>query len=216
MKELLSIILLFLFSFVGAAQSDSLIGTIKVSKYADSVYVKASVDWKISQKSVNSDFSFTSFYKINKKTTVMQPQANNLLVVLAPSPEEEAVDFDFAKYFQSNPFTKQIKLRNGESEAVTIYFTVSKFGRIRFADAVPVEKLGDTIVVYTNGMKEKYKIDVAHVKTKKAFAALASSRWRAAKIKELKKHPSKRRIKYKKYRGFTEGTLTVNYSSVPF
>lgn len=214
--KLLGFTLLFTSLVVAQNDSSKRVGTIKISKISDTLYIQVSVDWKISHKSADGDFTFTSISKVNEKINQMGPQNNDMRTVIAPSPNHSNEKFDFENYFQKNRFTKQIKLRKGESDIVTYYVSVNKFGRVHFFDPSPVEKLGDTIVVYTNDLKKEYKVDVVHEKTKKAFVELTKSRWRPAKIKELKKHPSKRSHKYRRSTGFTQGTITIQYSSSPF
>jgi hypothetical protein len=208
----------FLFCSSGYAQIDSSgnKGTIKIAKYSDTLFIKVVADWSICHKSTNADLTFTSFSKIARKTEKMGPQNNLYKVVKGPSPDHSIENFDFEAYFRTNHFTKEIKLRKGEEDVVNYYVTVNKLGQVRFCDALPVEKLGDTMVVYTDYSKTKYKIDIVHRKTYKAFAELAESRWRPAKISELKRHPSKRRVKYRKSTGYTYGTISIMYSSMPF
>ncbi|MGZ4078220.1 MAG: hypothetical protein ACXVDW_12120, partial [Bacteroidia bacterium] len=192
MKKLKLFVLAFLFIPFCKAQHDSVsnIGTIKVSKFSDTVYIKVLTDWKISRKSENGDLSFTSFSKIGQKTEIFSPQNNTLAIVIAPSPQQLTDSFGLTNYFQNNSFIKSIKLRKEESDVVNLHVTVNKFGRVRFYDPMPVGKLGNATVVYTDNLKKEYKVDVVHVKTKKAFIELAKTRWQPATIKKLKQHPT--------------------------
>jgi hypothetical protein len=207
----------FLFCSVSRGQKDSVaIGRIKVTRLSDTIYVKVLTDWRVSRNNGQANLSNTLFSRREYKFVETSSLSADRHEDIPPSPKGADEIFDFNTYFKMHPATRNIRLRKGESDIVTYYVTVNRFGRVRFTDSKPVERLGDTMVVYTDVLKTKYKIDVVHVKTKLAFNDLAKKRWKSAKIKILKKHPSKHRRKYKQYRGFTKGTIQVVYSSIPF
>jgi hypothetical protein len=139
------------------------------------------------------------------------------MVVKEARPQSDSENFDYGEFFRKNAFTKNIKMRKGESDTVSFYVSVDNYGKVKFENVLPIEKLGDTTVVYSDAItKMKYKVDVSHVKTTSAFSELTNKNWVPAKIDKLKKHPSKHKVKYTSSAGYTKGIITVMYSSSPF
>jgi hypothetical protein len=206
-----------LFSFFCCAQEDSLRqgGTLKVRKKTDSLHITVSESWQISRVSQRSDLTFVPDKKLAAKTTVYSPEKSVRRTVTAPYPELTDDIFDLALYLYADPGIRRIRLRESETDEVRLYVTVDKRGRMRFKDVQTVEMLGDTLVVYTDETKQEYKIDAAHLRTAKAFETLSHVKWHPAEIRQLKRHPSKRRIKYRNYIAYSSGIITIRYSALP-
>ncbi len=207
----------FLFAFSSFAQTDTAQhrGTIKVSLYSDSTYVKAIVEFHVFNSFAgHRPFVYGNFLLWGPGDMAIGESNRTKIIVAGPN-VDSVETFNYTSYFESNEFTKGIKMRKGERETVRLNVFVNKKGKVRFDDASPIEKKGDLYLVYDDKKKE-YKIDVAHKKTQKAFEKLASQKWKPALIQELKTHPSKRKNKYKISKGFTLGQLIVIYSSTPF
>ncbi|MFL5764003.1 MAG: hypothetical protein ACJ77K_08690 [Bacteroidia bacterium] len=190
-------------------------GTIHVAKKRDSLYIRVSERWEISRAGSNPDLTFTPDKNVYAKTAVWSPENSVKRIIKAPSPDPAKDTFDLKSFLLADPLVKSIRLADRESDILTYTVIVDKRGKMKFRDWQPVEHLGDTVVVYRDGMKQSYKIDETHDKTASALEVLSEKKWKPASISLLKKHPSRRRIKYRKYRGYAVGVITIEYSINP-
>ena len=206
----------FLFhACIAFTQTDTnqLRGTIKISKHKDSTYIQAYATFKVfPEQSKKSDISYMTYVQWVQASN--PSYAGDRIKITDPVPINGK--FDYTAYFQNNVYSKNIKMREGECDTVNFFVTVDKSGTVNFRDILPVEKLGDATVVYSDMSKRKYKVDVSHVKTSYALEGLEKIKWIPAKIQRLKPHPSKHKEKYTSSEGYAQGILTVIYSSSPF
>jgi hypothetical protein len=101
-------------------------------------------------------------------------------------------------------------MRNGESDTVNILILVDKRGNVSFVDLNPVKQEGKQKIIFDKN-KKAYKVDVSHEKTLLVFDELANKKWQFCKIATLKKHPSKKKIKYNYSKAYAQGILSVIY-----
>jgi hypothetical protein len=200
------------FSF-SQADTSQIRGTIKIAKQNDSTYIKVVTDFVMFSKAYDNNATFVSPKWMENNTPI---SSSERVKIVEPCPVEGADSFNYSDFFRKNNFTKNIRMREGESDTVNLAVLIDNHGNVKFNDYSPVEKLGDVDVVYTNYKKTKYKVDVSHQKTYNAFAQLAQKKWVPAKVLRLKKHPSKHKVKYTSVSAYTQGVITVIYSSIPF
>ena len=217
-RNVIPALILLLFSFTSSliAQIDSLQkhGTIKVSKPKDAAYIKAYTNFYVYYNNPTTELSYRD-YVLQMQEKKMKAGSSNLLKITDAKPKNDTSSYyDYTSYFMNNHFTKDIKMRLQETDTVKLLVVIDKKGVVKFMDLASSGKKGESLVIYNSRGKE-YKEDVCHLKTQNAFKELINDKWQPANIKALKTHPSKRINKYKTSKGYSEGVLTVIYSSSP-
>jgi len=217
LKQIYLIYFLLISTCFSFAQIDSSEhrGTIKIAKMLDSTIISVKVNFVVYDHK-KSNVSSTYFENPKWVETSIPVNTTDRIKTLPPNPSSNFDKFDYTEYFRRNAYTKDIKMRQGECDTVTFIVFVDNFGKVKFNDASPMEVLGDTVVVFTDYRKIKYKIDVSHLRTRKALDELTFDKWTPAIILRLKKHPSKYKEKYTTSIGYAQGTIQVVYSCVTF
>lgn len=197
------------------SQTDSIPkhNTIKVVKQKDSVYVKAQTNFFVYYDNPGSKLSYRDYVMLLQSYSSSR-NTERLKINDAKPKTNSDIPFDYASYFQNNHFTKDIKLQKGETEMVKLLVYVTKNGEVKFIDTDSVGNAKDVDYLYSKDRRQ-FKQDATHVKTQNAFKELITQKWEPAIIRSLKTHPSKRKNKYKISKGYSEGILTIIYSSEP-
>lgn len=217
MKQLYLTYLFLLSACFSFAQIDSSEhrGTIRIAKMQDSTSISAKASFVV-YNHTKSNVSDTYFENPKWIESSIPVNTSDRIKIIPPNPFGSFQNFDYTEYFRGNAYTKGVKMRHGECDTVTFIVFVDNFGNVKFNDAAPVEVLGDATVVFTDYRKIKYKMDVSHIRTRKAFDALVIEKWTPAKILLLKKHPSKHKEKYTSSNGYAQGTIQIIYTSVSY
>lgn len=205
----------FIFVFFKSfSQKDTVLqhATIKVSKPKDTIYIIAYTNFYVYFNKPNTDLSYKDYILQMQQKSIKAATSNRLLITDAKPKKDTARQFNYTAYFKNNHFTKDIKMRKNESDTVNLLVFVSNKGEVKYFDLSTVEKKGNSYIVYNNS-KSEYKEDVCHIKTRNAFNELINDNWQPAIISTLKKHPSKKKKKYNVSKGYSEGILTIIYSS---
>lgn len=215
MKRLILIIYFFYSSAICYSQTDSLSwhGTIKIGKSGDKVYITSYTDFYIYYNDPVNEMSYEDFVLNMNQRNPVKRSARFLITEALPKHAKDTV-FDYTTYFEGHELIKNISMKKDESDTVRLLIYVDSKGVVKFLDLSPMEKRGNDLWVYDMKRKE-YKVDIVHVKTREAFNQLTSTTWIPAKIKTLKKHPSKHKKKYDLSEGYMQGILTIIYSGSP-
>jgi hypothetical protein len=198
------------FTCFGQNDSASRYGTIKISKSSDTLFVKSFTDFNVYYNDPVNSLSYDDFILSVSRSTPVKRSARFLISEALPKNTKDSV-YDFATYFRNHELIKKIRLKKEETDTVRFLVYVNNKGVVKFMDLAHMENHGKDRWVYDRKKKE-YKVDVVHVKTAQAFEQLTSVPWVPAKIKTLKKHPSKHKVKYASEDGFMQGILTIIYS----
>ncbi len=185
--------------------------TIKIAKQKDSTYVKAFTDFFVYYGKPSNDLSFKD-YVLRQQQNYKSMNTERLKIIDAKPKSKSDENFDYTLYFQKNHFTKDIKMRPGEADTVRLLVYVDNTGIVKFLDLSTIARTQETVLIEKKNNTE-FKYDVTHIKTQNAFKELTVDNWQPAVIKALKTHPSKRKNKYEIANGFSEGVLTIIYSS---
>ncbi len=208
---------LFLFIINSAlwSQTDSIPKhkTIKVFRPNDSTYIKAFTDFFVYYDNPGSALTYRDYVMFIHRYSSAR-NSERLKITDTRPKGNAALPFDYTFYFQNNHFTKDIKMRKQETDTVKLLVYVSNKGGVNYMDLAPMEVSGNRLRVY-NMDRTEYKEDVVHLKTQNAFKELLNSKWEPAIIAALRTHPSKRKNKYKVTNAYSEGILTIIYSSYP-
>ncbi len=212
-------ILLFLAPFHSSllAQTDTLNNhqTIKVSKPKDSTYIKAYSNFYVYYNNPLGDLSYKDFALKDQQTYHQERVSARVKIIDAKPKNDTSLHFNYASYFRNNHFTKDIKMRPEETDTVRLLFYIDNKGIVEFNDLNKIKEYNGIPYVFNKSPFKEFKEDNCHLKTQNALNELIKECWQPATIYTLKTHPSKRRNKYKKANGFSEGLLTIIYSSSP-
>ncbi len=197
------------------AQPDSLPAhrTIKVAKPKEAAYLKAFTDFYVYYDNPGATLSYRDYIMYIKRYSSAS-NTQKLKITDAKPNTGSLLPFDYTAYFKTNHFTQDIKMRDEETEVVRLLVYVTNLGKVKFVDLDSTGTSAEGTFIYSKDRKQ-FKEDVSHVKTQKAFSELLTQNWQPAEIAALKTHPSQRKNKYKTSKAFSEGVLTVIYSSEP-
>jgi hypothetical protein len=216
-KKLTLIICLFANIGICCAQMDSLSksGTIKISKPEGKVFVRTFSNFHIYYNDPVNVLTYSDFILNVNQNRPVKTSPRFITIEALPKTADNDTLFDFTSYFLNNKFIQTIRLQKEETDTVRLLIYVDKKGITKYLDLSPVEHHGEDVWIY-DMKKREYKIDVVHEKTKLAFNKLIADKWSPAKIKTLKKQPSKHKIPYDVTDGYMQGILTIIYSGIPF
>lgn len=216
MKKLNLIICLFCNTILSIAQSDSSSthGTIKISKPEGRLYIKTYTDFHVYYNDPVNALSYSDFVLSIEQQNPVKRSGRFIIMEAIPKISKDTM-FNYTDYFSSNELIKKIRLQSDETDTVRLLIYVDIKGVVKYTDLAPKEKHGEDIWVY-DMRKHEYKIDVVHDKTNKVFNELILEGWNPAKIKTLKKYPSKHKVKYDSTDAYMQGILTIIYSGAPF
>jgi hypothetical protein len=194
------------------SQTDTVLkhATIKIGKSEKGLFIKTYTDFNIYYNDPQHSLTYSDFVLSMNQNNPVKRSARFVTIEAQPVNSKDSV-FDYTGYFMDHPGIKNIRLQKDETDTVRLLIYVDVKGIVKYLDLSPMEWHGDDLWVYD--MKgHEYKIDVVHQKTKAAFDQLTAKPWHAARIKTLKKQPSKHRIKYDSVDGYMQGILTIIYS----
>ena len=217
MKRLIIALALFQ-SFHAFAQDDSIPrhGTIKVARKRDSTYIKAYTKFYVYANNPAGDYSYKDYmFQLFQNNVIPTDKSGRIKVVLAAPDWDDTVKFDYTRYFRSNHYTRNIKMRSYEADTVRLLINVDKKGVVKFIDISKIEKTKDGPYAMRNENILYYPADLCHQPTEDAFKELILKRWTPAIISQLKTHPSQHKVPYTSSKAYTQGILTVIYSGEP-
>jgi hypothetical protein len=214
-KLILIITYLICNSLICIAQEDSLSkhGVIKISKPEEKLYIQTFSNFHIYYNDPVNALTYSDFVLENTRNKPVKNSPRFITTEALPNATNDSI-FDYTSYFSNHELIKSIRLRKDETDTVRLLIYVDIKGVVKYSDLTVMEKKGNDLWVYDRKKKE-YKIDAVHEKTRSAFNELTSNKWVPAKIKTLKKHPSKYKEKYESVDGYMEGVLFIIYSGYP-
>ncbi len=197
------------------SQNDSIKkhNTFKISKPKDSTYIKAFTNFYVYYDNPQNSLSYRDY--VMRIQRFRASVSDRMIVTDARPVSTSNLPFDYTAFFKTNHFTKDIKMRQLETDTVRFLVFVTNKGDVSFYDLSKLDTISEIIYLTNTFNAKEFKQDVSHVRTKNAFNELIEAKWIPAQIKALKPHPSKRKNKYKISNAYSEGVLTIIYSYKP-